>query len=101
MQQMKAACDSIVLISDFSHEKQVALVGDLLERLPRVESLVQQLQAENTSLRAENIRLCAENTSLSTRIKELTDRLNKDSHNSSKPPSSDGLKKKPCPKSLR
>jgi transposase len=36
---------------------------------------------------------------LTARVKQLEDRLGKDSHNSSKPPSSDGLAKKP--KSLR
>jgi len=35
------------------------------------------------------------------RINELERRLEKDSHNSSKPPSSDGLKKPPHPQSLR
>jgi transposase len=34
-------------------------------------------------------------------IAELKRRLSADSHNSSKPPSSDGLRKKPAPKSLR
>ncbi len=39
--------------------------------------------------------------SLTEQVKELRARLDKDSHNSSKPPSSDGLAKKPLPVSLR
>jgi transposase len=38
---------------------------------------------------------------LTARIQELEDRLAQNSGNSGKPPSSDGLKKKPAPKSLR
>ena len=44
-------------------------------------------------------RLTATVQALSARVRELEGRLRKDSHNSSKPPSSDGLAKKP--KSLR
>jgi len=38
---------------------------------------------------------------LTARVQDLEARLRKDSHNSGKPPSSDGLRKKPAPKSQR
>ena len=55
---------------------------------PEVESLLASLKRENEALQAENEALRAE-------IAELRRRLGLDSSNSSKPPSSDGLKRKP------
>jgi DNA-directed RNA polymerase subunit RPC12/RpoP len=46
------------------------------------------------SQQAVIVRLTKENKELKQRVKDLESRLNKDSHNSSKPPSSDGYKKK-------
>lgn len=58
----------------------VKLVEDLAARLTALEADIAALRAENAALRA---------------------RLNTDSHNSSKPPSSDGPEVKPHPKSQR
>ncbi len=54
---------------------------------------------EEIALRAENAALREQVQALLARVQELEGRLAKDSHNSSKPPSSDGLRRKP--KSLR
>jgi transposase len=68
-----------------------AVIGQIVAELAaQVESLgarLRAVEAENATLRAENAALRA--------------RLATDSHNSSKPPSSDGPGSKPHPKSLR
>src|SRR5215813_10834774 len=57
------------------------------------------LRAENGSLRTETASLQEQVQALVARVQELEGRLAKDSHNSSKPPSTDGLARKP--KNLR
>ena len=52
-------------------------------------------------LREANARLVAANAALLARVAELERRLGKDSSNSSKPPSSDGLGKRPRPQPQR
>lgn len=63
------------------------LVTTLAEQVESVVARVTVLEAENAALRVEN--------------EELRGRLGTDSHNSSKPPSSDGPGSKPHPKSRR
>jgi len=61
----------------------------------------EQLTAENTHLRAELQRASTVIVSLQARIAELEARLGKDSQNSSKPPASDGLRRRPRPQRTR
>jgi len=82
------------LFSSLTRTELVSLVHELTASAKTHQILIDQLLSENSMLHAQVEVLAA-------RVKDLEARLNKDSHNSSKPPSSDGLSKKPCPKSLR
>lgn len=62
------------------------------------EEFVRNLMEQNTALIAQVANLSATVESLNQTIKELQEQLNKNSRNSSKPPSSDGLKKLPVNK---
>jgi transposase len=74
-------------------------IAELVEALKReLEALKFELEAaraESATARAESAAALAENRELRAENAELRRRLDLDSSNSSKPPSSDGLKKKP------
>ena len=71
----------------------ISVLKDLVNQLL---SRVDLLEAENRALRSENENLRTENASLKLENVELRTRLNQNSNNSHKPPTSDGLKKKPA-----
>lgn len=65
------------------------------------EKRISELESENEQLRQENADLREQIGYLSELVQELKQRLSLESTTSSKPPSSDGLRKKPAPESLR
>jgi transposase len=69
------------------------------ERIAELEAENARLRADNSALQVGNAMLREQVAGLLERMQVLEGRLAKDSHNSSKPPSSDGLRRKT--KSLR
>lgn len=68
----------------------------LRQELTELKQELTELKRKNTELKRENTELKLENTYLKLENTELKTRLNSNSKNSSKPPSSDGYKKKPA-----
>ena len=75
------------MVKDLTIQVLIIKVEELAERLEKSEK-------ENELLRHENTVLKAENAMMKTEVAELRARLDSNSRNSSKPPSSDGYKKK-------
>lgn len=71
-------------------------IHQLKDLVSQILARVSFLEAENKTLKAENIALKAENAELKQENQELRRRLDLNSQNSHKPPSSDGFKKKPA-----
>ena len=96
-----------VLVKDLTIQILIKKVEELTRRVEKSEKELQFLRgenralkdensilrAENAELRAENAKLRVENAGLKVDIAELKARLESNSHNSNKPPSSDGYKK--------
>ncbi len=81
-------------LTSLTKPELVVLLYNFGDRLAAVEKALAGVQSSEAALRVRN-------AELSARVVELEARLKKDSHNSGKPPSSDGYGKKPSPKSLR
>jgi len=84
------------LDKDQKISKLIIKVDCLAQRLGQAEKSIKKLESVNTALRLENVKLKVENTELRLENNELKAQINSNSNNSSKPPSSDGYKKKPA-----
>ena len=77
-------------MSKFVELEREQLAQSYQESLELIQALRQQVAAQQVSIQALQQKMAAQQVM----IQELQDQLAKDSHNSGKPPSSDGLKKR-------
>lgn len=73
---------TFVLYGPPTPDQQQRTIDDLSQHIARLKGQVEKLKAENSTLVSDNVRLLRRNH-------ELEARITKDSHNSSRPPSSD------------
>jgi predicted RNase H-like nuclease (RuvC/YqgF family) len=64
----------------------------LIKNVEELTRRLEKLEKENKILRHENVMLTAANAELKIEVADLMARLDSNSHNSNKPPSSDGYK---------
>jgi transposase len=82
-----------VLVKNSTIQALIKKVEELARRIEQSEKEIILLRNENKALKDENTILRTENAGLKVEIAELKARLDSNSHNSNKPPSSDGYKK--------
>lgn len=70
------------------------VISDFSSKIQRMMTVIKKIRLKYSELIQKNRKLVEEVEDYKEKIRELTERLNKDSTNSSKPPSSDGYKKK-------
>ena len=72
------------------------VISELIQKVNNLTSRLSETEQNYTELQSKYAEMEAENAELKAKVAELEARINSNSGNSSKPPSSDGYKKKPA-----
>ena len=72
------------------------VISELIQKVNSLTSRLSETEQNYTELQSKYAGMEAENAELKAKVAELEARINSNSRNSSKPPSSDGYKKKPA-----